>query len=499
LSSTAAKATAKPTAKPTTNKDGLVLKVDSLKKAFGPTQALSDCSIEVKVGEIHAVVGENGSGKSTLVKVLSGVHSPDAGSIHLDGLSISRIPTPRDAMDAGVATVFQEVLTIDARSVAENIWLGLDDLFTRRISDDVKRDRAQKTLASLMASPPHLETPIDALSLSERQTCCIARALMHDPKMLILDESTSALDVETRDRLFKMLRELAKNGTSIVFISHRMDEISEIADRVTVMRSGETVATLTRAQAKPEELVRLMTGADHLVAKEALEREARKGGEVLLKIDGMPLRGGGAPVALEVRAGEIVGLAGLEGHGQDDFIKALAFMGLPDVAYVPRERRAESIFESKSIRENFGMPTLARDTRRGVLRPRETKRRLSSYIDQLSIKLGDSDDLITTLSGGNQQKVIVARWLATNPRVLLLNDPTRGVDIGAKRDLYALLSGLAEQGMGIVMLSTEVDEQVELMDRVLVFREHEMVREMPRKELSREALVAAFFGQRAGK
>src|SRR3954451_23224333 len=252
-----------------------------------------------------------------------------------------------------------------------------------------------------------------------------------------------------------MLRELAKQGTSAVFISHRMDEISEIADRVTVMRSGDTVATLSREDAKPEELVRLMTGADHLVEESAAaaSREQRKTKDVLLAVKDMRLRPGGAPINLEVRSGEIVGLAGLEGHGQDDFIKALAFMGMDGVAYVPRERRAESIFESKSIRENFGIPTLEADTHRGVLRPKETAARLRGYIDQLSIKLGHPDDGITTLSGGNQQKVVVARWLATSPRVLLLNDPTRGIDIGAKQDMYAFLAQLAAQQMGIVMFS----------------------------------------------
>jgi ABC-type sugar transport system ATPase subunit len=193
-----------------------------------------------------------------------------------------------------------------------------------------------------------------------------------------------------------------------------------------------------------------------------------------------------------VRAGELVGLAGLEGHGQDGFLRALAAQ--PDTAYVPRERRAESLFESKSILENFGVVTLGRDTSGGIISPKRTRSRLAGYVDRLKIKLGSSDDLITTLSGGNQQKVVMARWLATEPRILLLNDPTRGVDIGAKRDLYALLLELVQAGMAVVMLSTEVDEHVELMDRVLVFREGAVNKELARAELSRQSIVGAFFG-----
>jgi ABC-type sugar transport system ATPase subunit len=305
---------------------------------------------------------------------------------------------------------------------------------------------------------------------------------MRRPDVLVLDEATSALDVATRDRLFALLRERAAQGAGVIFISHRMDEIADIGDRCTVMRSGETVATLDRGEATAQELVRLMTGADHL-AGEVAQRPHRTPGEVVLSVPG-----------LELRAGELVGLAGLEGHGQDGFLRSLARAGGSDAAYVPRERRAESLFESKSILENFGAVTLERDTSAGLISPKRTRARLAGYVDRLKIKLGGSDDLITTLSGGNQQKVVMARWLATDPKILLLNDPTRGVDIGAKRDLYALLLELAQQGMAVVMLSTEVDEHVELMDRVLVFRVGRINKELARAELSRQSIVGAFFG-----
>jgi ABC-type sugar transport system ATPase subunit len=460
----------------------VALRVTDLAKAFGPTQALRSCTFELRGGEVHCIVGENGSGKSTLVKILSGVHAPDSGAIELRGEPAGALSSPRRAAAAGIATVFQEVLVVEPRSVLDNVWMGTDGVFATKVAASERRERAAKVLGALLGEAPPLDMAVEQLSLSERQACCLARAFVRDPRILILDEATSALDVQTRDRLFALVRERVAGGASAIFISHRMDEIADIGDRCTVMRSGETVATLERGDATAQELVRLMTGAEQL-AGEVAERPHREAGEVVLSVPG-----------LELRAGELVGLAGLEGHGQDGFLRMLAGAGGEDAAYVPRERRAESLFESKSILENFGVVTLKRDTSGGVISPKRTRARLAGYVDRLKIKLGGSEDLITTLSGGNQQKVVMARWLATDPKILLLNDPTRGVDIGAKRDLYALLLELAGQGMAVVMLSTEVDEHVELMDRVLVFREGQINKELAREELSRQAIVGAFFG-----
>jgi ABC-type sugar transport system ATPase subunit len=458
----------------------VVLRTTSLVKAFGATRALKDCSFEVRGGEVHCIVGENGSGKSTLVKILAGVHRPDAGSIEIGGERLERVASPRRSAAAGVATVFQEVLVVESRSVLDKVWMGTDGLFRTGVPAVARRQRARQVLEALLGAAPPLDMPVGALSLSDRQACCLARGLVRDPKILILDEATSALDVATRDRLFALVRERVTAGAAVVFISHRMDEIAEIGDRCTVMRGGETVATLERHSASAAELVRLMTGAEHLTA-EAADRTHRAAGEIALQVPGLTLR-----------AGELVGLAGLEGHGQDAFLQSLR--GGEGVAYVPRERRAESLFESKSIRENFGIATMDRDRSRGLLSAARTRARLAEYVDRLRIKVGDPEHPITTLSGGNQQKVVIARWLASDPKVLLLNDPTRGVDIGAKRDLYDLLLHLAGQGVAIVMLSTEVDEHVELMDRVVVFREGAISKELTREQLSRQSVIGAFFG-----
>ncbi|HEY7620150.1 MAG TPA: sugar ABC transporter ATP-binding protein [Solirubrobacteraceae bacterium] len=462
----------------------VALRVSGLAKTFGATRALTDCRLDLRAGEVQCVVGENGSGKSTLVKILAGVQRPDAGTIELEGMGVEGLASPRAAARAGIATVFQEVLVVEPRSVLENVWMGGDGLLRARSGEAEKRHKAQEVLHALLGRPLDLDQPVERLELSDRQACCLARALVRDPRILILDEATSALDVATRDRLFDVLRARIAQDVAVIFISHRMDEIAAIGNRCTVLRSGATVGILEREAATPDALVRLMTGADHLTAQTV--RPERAIGEVVLDAEGLTLR-----------AGELVGLAGLEGHGQDAFLRGLAGRRRDGVAYVPRERRAESLFESKSVRENFGIATMQRDRVRGLLSPARTRRRLAGYVTRLGIRLTDPEQPITTLSGGNQQKVVMARWLADGPRVLLLNDPTRGVDINAKRDLYQLLLDLAADGVAIVMLSTEVDEHVELMDRVLVFREGRIGRELPRSELSRQALVGAFFGEGA--
>ena len=497
-----------------------LVQVSGLRKAFGETQALRDASFELRAGEVHAVVGENGSGKSTLVKILTGVHTPDAGQVAIEGAQGRTVQSPRAARELGIATVFQEVLVAEARSVLDNVWLGHEGLLRARLGAREKRSRARELLDDLLDRPLDLDTAAEELSLSDRQACCIVRALLHRPRVLMLDEATSALDVATRDRLFEMVGRLSAEGVGIVFITHRMDEILEVGDRITVMRSGETVATLNRGQWTPDQVVELMTGTGRLTgrARERAQPADERRGETVLSARGVRLRADREPIDVEIHAGELVGVAGLEGHGQSEFLDALrgartvegevrrhvgkrtiaidSATGAADngIAYVPRERR-QALFGWMSIRENFGLPTLQQDARGGWLRNASTRRRLARYVQRLGIVLGQDGDRITTLSGGNQQKVVIARWLAAGPRILLLNDPTRGIDFGAKRDVYALLAELARDGVAVVMLSSELDEHVELMDRVLVFREHQLERVIGREGLSRLALVSAFFGE----
>jgi ABC-type sugar transport system ATPase subunit len=508
-------------ATPRGDADTMLLRVSHLAKAFGPTQAVRDCSFELSAGQVRALVGENGCGKSTVVKILSGVHMPDAGTIEIGHEEVPAFKTPREAQRRGIVTVFQEVLVAESCSVLDNVWLGIDDTWRRLVPAAEKRTRARELLGELLGRQLDLGSPVDELSLSDRQACGIVRALLRRPRILILDEATSALDVATRDRLFAIVAELSRRGTGVIFITHRLDEIEQIGDRITVMRSGQVVGDLDRGAWTPQQLVRLMTGTDALAQAERaqLPPAAERRGSTVLSVRSLKLAADRQPIDLEFRAGELVGLAGLEGHGGNLFLEALrggvAVEGevvrhLPDrevtidspgvaadydVAYVPRERRLDSLFSWMTIRENFALPTADRDTRAGWLRPASSRRRLAAYVKRLGIVMGSPEQPITTLSGGNQQKAIIARWLAFGPRILLLNDPTRGIDIGAKHDLYALFGALAAQGLAVVMLSTELDEHVELMDRVLVFREYELFREFDRSRVSRERLVAAFFGE----
>jgi ABC-type sugar transport system ATPase subunit len=515
----------KSQASPLAEAGPVALRVTGLAKAFGPTVALRSCSAEFRTGEVHAIMGENGSGKSTLVKILTGVHRPDAGTVELadtaGGLvTAPALRSPAAAIRAGIMAVFQEVLVVDSRSVLENAWLGADTVFRARLPEAERRKRARAVFAELLGGGMDLDGPAGSLPLSQRQACAIARVLLREPKVLILDEATSALDVATRDRLFAAIGRRRASGMATLFISHRMDEIGEIGDRVTVLRSGESVGTLERAEAAPDRLVQLMTGADHLAGgKNAHERlERPPSAEPVLRVRDLRLRPDAAPVSLDLRAGEVVGLAGLEGHGQDEFLRSL-WEGGPNgsvlrvrgssstpirsarraaalgIGYVPRDRRGESLFAPLSVQENFGVVTSDADRRFGLLSHAARRRRLAAYRESLGIRMGKPSDPITTLSGGNQQKVIIARWLAREPRILLLNDPTRGIDLGAKRDIYVLLDKLAADGVAVVMLSTEVDEHVELMDRVLVFREGTVGAVLDRDRLSRAALVSAFFGQ----
>lgn len=497
---------------------GTLLRVEGLGKHFGATIALREAALEVRAGEIHALVGENGSGKSTLVKILSGVHRPTAGRVVLGGAAHDGFPSPRAAQDAGIVTVFQEVLSVGSRTVLDNLWLGTDGVFATGTSRRERERRARQVLAELLESPPPLDALLEDLTLSERQVCSIARALLRSPRVLILDEATSALDYDSRTRLFAAVKRLRDAGSGVILITHRMDEIEEIGDRVTVLRSGVTVGTIDDRSWTTPQLVEMMTGGENLTRTDRpARRTAAADAPVVLRADGLVLAPDREPVSVEIRAGELVGLAGLEGQGQDAFLRALAGYGSlggrvvsvasgrerelasreaahrERVAYVPRERRGESLFEWMSILDNFAVPTIHRDARAGLVRPAATARRLAGYVASLRMKIGRPGDAITTLSGGNQQKVVIARWLATEPRVLLLNDPTRGIDINAKRDLYALLERLTEEGMAVVMLSTEVDEHVELMDRVLVFADFACTARLDRGELTRSALVSSFF------
>lgn len=496
-----------------------LLRAEGLAKSYGQTRALTACDIELLPGEILAVMGENGSGKSTLVKILTGVQNLDEGILTLEGRQIPPFSSPADGIRAGIVAVFQEVPIIENQSVLDNVWVGHDGVFCNLLGRTEKRQKAGQVLKGLLGREVDLDASAGTLSLSDQQACCIARALVKQPRVLILDESTSALDIATRDRLFETCIQLTSQGTSIIFISHRMDEVMAIADRVTVLRSGKTVANFNRGEATPETLVSCMTGKSAL-RKDGLGivRRSAVGGKIQLETQGVKLSAMSRGIDFRLRQGEIVALAGLEGHGQDQYLQVLwglkrclgkvvahthgqaRLISSPadalksSVAYVPRDRRTEGIFPSQSIEDNFAIATLSQDVQFGVPPFSRSSTRLNKFRKSLKIKMNSERDPITTLSGGNQQKVVLARWLAAAPSVVLLNDPTRGVDLGAKRDIYVLMEEMTQQGVSFIVLSTEVDEILEIADRTLVFREYNVFAEIVRSEMTREKLVSSFFG-----
>lgn len=495
----------------------LLLKVEGIAKAYGETRALKSCNLAIRSGSIHAVIGENGSGKSTLVKLLTGVVQPDAGAIMLSGHGSLRLSSPRAARQAGIATTFQEILVLEELSLLDNLWLGQDDLFRTRIAPARRRAEAGAILSELLGGAvPDLDAKVADLDLGTRQAAVIARSLLLKPSLLILDEATAALDISTRDRLFVALRARVAGGMAVLFITHKMDEIAALSDEVTVLRSGETAATLPIAEARPARLLELMSG--RLEAVPSPRQAPAADGGVRLSASGADLAVNGRPFDLPVRSGEILGLAGLEGHGADLFAQILGGVRTPlagairagngealrgraafvrhGIAYVPRDRKLEGIFAPLSIADNFSISTLDRYIRFGLVDERKVAAARTPLFERLGVKFGALGHAITSLSGGNQQKVILARTLAQRPRVLVLNDPTRGVDLATKQDIYALLLEQAAQGISVVIHSTEIEELLALCHRVAIFHDATLFAVLDHGDLTREALIAGLFGRK---
>jgi ribose transport system ATP-binding protein len=498
-----------------------VVAVREVSKSFGETHALRSCSFSARVGEVHAIVGENGSGKSTLAKLLAGVLRPDSGSVEVNG---KRPASPHAARQMGIAVVFQEILVAEGGTVLDNLFLGDDGLFRARMSQRQKRGRAQELLSGLVASPVDLDATLDELPLNTRQWIVIARALLGNPRVVVFDESTAALDHPSVERFFDVVRHLRDSGVCVLIITHRIHELTTICDRATVLSDGVDVSTLTGAEITEARLLELMRGevqpeTHHPPLLERPLRGTRAHAEEALVVSGVKLTAQAAPIDLTVRTGEIVGLAGLEGHGQVEFIQMVTGFRQPaaghvyvnrnghrytidsaksadraGMAYIPGDRNSEGLFPNLSVFENFGISCYRATSRAGFINGRKVKKMFLEQVDDLSIRLGRSNAPINSLSGGSQQKVIIGRSLAASPLVIALNDPTRGVDISTKRDLYALLRSLAQGGKTILFLSNEIEEFVDLCDRVVVFRLQTVFSTLPAEQTTSDAVLAAMFG-----
>jgi ribose transport system ATP-binding protein len=488
-----------------------VVEARSVWKGFYGNPVLKGVSISLVPGRIHALLGENGAGKSTLINLLSGALLPDGGEVLIDGKPVGRY-SPNAARAVGVAVVQQELSLMAELSIAENIGLGAYPRRFGLIDYRALAKRAAEACAQVGLTEP-LDMPVGDLALGRRQMVEIAKALYRKPRVLILDEPTSSLSAHEAGVLSALVRALADRGTAILYISHRLDEVRSLCAHVTILKDGIVTADQSLSGVDGRSLVRLMVGRDPGDLFPA--RDVRKPGKVLMDVEGFAA-GAVHDVDFKASAGEIIGIGGLVGQGQEDFLLGL-YGAIPataskamvggrpglassvgaanalGLAYVPADRKREGLVLSHSIAANLLLPSLGQKIRNGM-RDRPAERQLvESLASRLSIK-GDTGRAVQALSGGNQQKVALAKWLPKTPAALLLNDPTRGVDIETKREIYLMLKGFAAEGQLVILVSSDTPELVHLCDRVLVFSEGRVVETLAEGAISEEAIVGAAMG-----
>jgi rhamnose transport system ATP-binding protein len=483
-----------------------------ISKRFGATQALDDVSLELRPGEVHALVGENGAGKSTLIKIMTGVHSPDVGAIVVDGQPVS-LRNAADAQREGIAAIYQEPLIFPDLNVAENIFIGHQDqrrvVHWRRMYADAD--------AILSRLDVHLDPrmPASGLPVAAQQAIEIAKAISLDVRVLIMDEPTAALSAHEVDRLFRQVRQLRDSGVAVLFISHRLDEVFEIADRITVFRDGRRISTHRRDGVTRAQLIAAMVGREMADFFARGEHEAR---DVVLRVRDLGLTGKFSGVSFDVRRGEVLGLAGLVGAGRTDI--ALALFGIAPaeagtielegrsveitsprqaldhgIAYLSEDRRRVGLSLPQSVTANITLPSLRRYTSRlGLVDGAAERRAAERFRQDLSIRTPGLGQAVGLLSGGNQQKTMLAKWLNTEPTVLILDEPTRGIDVGAKADVHHIVDELARSGMAVVLISSDLPEVLAMSDRVLVMREGEQTGLFERAEATQESVMTAAVG-----
>jgi rhamnose transport system ATP-binding protein len=495
-----------------------LLSVAGIAKSFAGVRALRGVSFDLRAGEVHALVGENGAGKSTLIKVVTGAHAPDAGTLEIEGRPVAG-HDPVRARKLGVAAIYQQPALFPELSVAENIAMGSEAGGPwRRVRWAGRSARAKELLGRIGASIDP-EAPVSSLTMPEQQMVEIARALGAEARILIMDEPTASLPEHEVRNLFRVVRELRAQGAGIIYISHRLDELYELADRVTVLRDGHSVATRPIREVDRPELIRLMVGREieAVFPKRPIPR-----GEVVLELRGVSCAASGVrDVSLEVRAGEIVGLAGLVGAGRTELARVLFGLTPADrgeillggrpaairspgravelgIAYVPEDRRRHGVILEMSVAANATLAVLRGIARGGFLDFAREREIAASYVASLGVKTPSIDTPAGHLSGGNQQKVALARWLATSPRVIILDEPTQGIDVGAKSEIHRLMGDLAARGMAILMISSELPEVLGMSDRIAVLRGGALAGILDRAEATQEKVLALALGHGRG-
>jgi rhamnose transport system ATP-binding protein len=491
-----------------------LLALSGVSKSFGAVAALRDVRLELYAGEAHALVGENGAGKSTLVKILSGVHPADEGVLTLDGQPL-KLTGPADARAAGIAVIYQEPTLFPDLSVAENIFMGRQPLRgLRRIDAAAMRTRAAELFARLGV---HLDPdrPARGLSIADQQLVEIAKALSFDARVLVMDEPTAALSGVEVERLFAVARSVRDSGAAVLFISHRFDEVFALCQRITVMRDGRWVSTDPVEAVTVERIVRRMVGRDVSSLYPKQETTVRP---VRLEVRGLTRFGAFTDVSFSVHGGEIVALAGLVGAGRSEVIRAVFGVDRYDsgevlvdgrrlargsvsaaisagLALVPEDRRQQGLVMELSVERNVTLPRRWPLSRLGLLFGGSERRSARHWADRLRVKSARLSDPVANLSGGNQQKLVLAKWLATEPRVLVVDEPTRGIDVGTKAEVHRLLSQLAADGVAVLMVSSELPEVLGMADRILVMHEGRLVADIARDTADEESVMLAATGQ----
>jgi rhamnose transport system ATP-binding protein len=481
-----------------------------ISKQFAAVEVLRDVDLDLMTGEIHALLGENGAGKSTFAKILAGVYRPSRGTLSLNGRQVD-IASPIVAQELGITLIHQEPISFPDLSVAENLVLGRDQGAPLARVDWAAITSEARRLMDLLGVRIDVSRPMRGLSIADQQMVEIARALASDSRLIIMDEPTAPLTPNEVETLFSIVRRLRDEGRAIVFISHRLEEVRTLCDRVTVFRDGSKVATRAIGDLDDTEIIRLMIGRP---LKEFLHKTGSTVGEVALRVEGLTLPGVFADIGFEVRRGEIVGLGGLVGAGRTDVARALFGIAPADsgrifvdgrpvsirapsdaialgLAFVPEDRAAAAIFRTLSVEENITAAIPRRIAPYGFIRRALERTLASESVRQLRIRLASLRQPIVELSGGNQQKAILARWLLTDPRILILDEPTRGIDIGVKAEFYDRIGELAAAGRAILLISSELPELLVLCDRVLVMSEGRLTADIPRAEATQEAIMHA--------
>lgn len=496
-----------------------ILKMTGITKRFPGVKALSNVDFRLFPGEVHALMGENGAGKSTLIKVLTGVYSIDEGSVMIEDQNVS-ISGPLEAQKAGISTVYQEVNLCPNLTVAENIFIGREPLRFGKIQWKKMNKDADQLLKERLNLSIDVTLPLHAYSVAIQQLIAIARALSISAKVLILDEPTSSLDQNEVQQLFSIMRKLKNDGLAILFVTHFLDQVYEMSDRITVLRNGELEGEYLAAELPKIELVLKMIGKELKLLEELpkLSEEVRSSvGNTMITASELGRKGAIKPFNLEIRKGEVVGLAGLLGSGRTEIARLLFGVDRPDegklvvaesgstvksprqaidkgIAFCSENRKTEGIIDDLTVRENI---ILALQATRGWSRPLSRKKQdeiADQYIKMLNINPPNPEHLIKNLSGGNQQKVLLARWLLTEPDLLILDEPTRGIDIGAKAEIQKLVLSLAKQGMSVLFISSEMEEVIRVSDRVAILRDRTKVKELVSGEINQQQIMQAMAG-----